>query len=215
MEHQLSTVAVRAIARAEMDQWGLTEAGWTFVIDPDPKRRLGQCRYREKEVALSLLRIQHDSAEDVVNTIRHEIAHAIHYERRGDELFERRWTGRKWVRKIAPHGREWKAIAREVGMTTEPKATTKTNISKNLGYKWNLVLVRNGEVECLSSGYHRAPSVDFSQRYIRGRKRETMGNIYFISGSQYEQFMLGTLCPTRITFYQKSGRPVNPLRIAA
>lgn len=207
---QFKPFEVKAIAFAEMDKWGLIGSGWKFKIDNNPKRRLGQCRYTSKEISVSLLRIMHDSKEAVINTLRHEIAHALHFERRGSELFERRWTGRKWSRKIPPHGREWKAIAREVGMTKEPKASSTSNISANISYKWRTVVIRNGYIEVTSGGYHRTPSVDFRKRYLKGRLHETLGNLYFACAKQIERFEQGRICPSNITFYQYGGRPANP-----
>lgn len=206
MEH-FKPSEIRAIARAEMDKWGLEH--WKFAFN-QRTTSLGLCDYRGQTIYLSTYRVAHDSKEDVINTLRHEIAHAVHYLRRGEKLFERRWTGSKWVRKIPPHGAEWKAIAREVGMTKAPSSRSKSNISDNIDYKWNLVLVVNGKVEPLPGGYQRRPSVDFSQRYMRGRKRESMGNIYFVPGNQFRRFERGDLCHTRMKYFQRAGVQVNP-----
>lgn len=206
MEH-FKPSEIRAIARAEMDQWGLGH--WKFAFNKRTTS-LGMCSFRDQTIYLSTYRVAHDSKEDVINTLRHEIAHAVHYLRRGEQLFERKFAGRRWVRKIPPHGAEWKAIAREVGMTKEPSSRSSSNIGDNIDYKWILVLVVNDQIERLRGGYQRRPSIDFRGRYIPGRKRESMGNIYFVPGGQFKRFANGVLCKTRMQFFQKAGVQVNP-----
>ena len=52
--------------------------GWAIVWDARAQRRLGQCRYREREIGLSkpnFTRVENRYLAD--NTLRHEIAHAI------------------------------------------------------------------------------------------------------------------------------------------
>ena len=62
------------IANEMLVKHNLTD--WKFVIDTNVKSRLGQCRYNEKEVAISeyILKLRH---EQIVDTIIHEIAHAL------------------------------------------------------------------------------------------------------------------------------------------
>lgn len=49
---------------------------WTLVIDGAPRRRLGQCRYMDRELGISLSHLlQHDD-RDVLDTLLHEVAHA-------------------------------------------------------------------------------------------------------------------------------------------
>ena len=67
------------LARHMMGQHGLLELGWKFRWD-GAKRRAGRCDYQNKAIQLS----RHyadlncaDRPEDVVDTILHEIAHAL------------------------------------------------------------------------------------------------------------------------------------------
>lgn len=50
--------------------------GWTFRFD-DTRRRFGCCRYDRKEITLSRHLVQLNGEREVLNTIRHEVAHAI------------------------------------------------------------------------------------------------------------------------------------------
>ncbi len=89
----------------------LRDLGWVFGFD-NAKRRLGACRYRPgtpptKRITLSRhyvrlngLACRDESGLQVIDdVIRHEIAHAIDYERRGR----------------SDHSSAWKAICRKVG----------------------------------------------------------------------------------------------------
>lgn len=55
--------------------------GWTAKIDAAPRRRLGQCRYTKKEIGFSLAYILNCSEDSVVETAKHEVAHALAYVR--------------------------------------------------------------------------------------------------------------------------------------
>ncbi|MEX2400980.1 MAG: SprT-like domain-containing protein [Rhodothermales bacterium] len=85
-----------------MDEFGrdhlgrsLQELGWRLQFD-GAKRRLGLCKWKRRGRIVRILSLsrhfarQHgwDVMEDVV---RHEIAHAIDYERRGKSLHDRTW----------------------------------------------------------------------------------------------------------------------------
>ena len=89
---------VRFHANTMLELHGLTERGWTFRFDKAPSR-FGLCSYRIKEISLSeqLTKINHQP--EVFNTILHEIAHALHFERHGE-------TG---------HGWRWVEIAQSIG----------------------------------------------------------------------------------------------------
>ncbi len=73
--------------------------GWKFAFDLAPARG-GICRYNEKLIALSVTYCLKASKEEIVNTILHEIAHAIAGPNHG-------------------HDEAWKAIARRIGCTAK------------------------------------------------------------------------------------------------
>jgi len=79
----------------QLARYSLT--GWTFGL-ADTKRRLGVCKHRSKRIEISKYYAIHNSEESVLDTLLHEIAHAV----AGPE---------------AGHGPIWKAVAARIGAT--------------------------------------------------------------------------------------------------
>ena len=75
------------------------KVGWQFAFDLAPARG-GLCRYAEKQIVLSVTYCLKASKEEIVDTILHEIAHAIVGPKHG-------------------HDATWKAAARRIGGTAE------------------------------------------------------------------------------------------------
>jgi predicted SprT family Zn-dependent metalloprotease len=71
--------------------------GWTFRL-ADTKRRLGVCKHRTKRIEISEYYATHNRDEAVLDTLLHEVAHAL--------------AGPK-----AGHGPVWKEIAIRIGAT--------------------------------------------------------------------------------------------------
>ncbi len=82
-------------ARSLMDSHGLKE--WNLRFD-ESIRSLGKCNYRDRIISLSRSHVLDGKEEDIIDTILHEIAHAI--------------AGPK-----ARHGPEWKKVAIQIGAT--------------------------------------------------------------------------------------------------
>jgi len=74
-----------------------TLTGWTFGL-VDTKRRLGVCKHRSKRIEISEYYALHNTEESVLDTLLHEIAHAL----AGPE---------------AGHGPVWKEVAARIGAT--------------------------------------------------------------------------------------------------
>ena len=91
---------VAAQARELMDRNGLQE--WSLRFG-NARKKLGECRTKEKLIVLSRAHAMEGAPADVTDTILHEIAHAL--------------AGPK-----AGHGPEWKAIARRLGATPASRA---------------------------------------------------------------------------------------------
>ena len=87
------------LAVSLMRQHGLIQKGWCFDFD-QAKRRFGCCNYTKKEITLSApMTLINDEAQ-VVDTILHEIAHALVGHGHG-------------------HDSVWKAKCREIGAKPE------------------------------------------------------------------------------------------------
>lgn len=66
--------SINSRARALLDQHGLSD--WIFLWS-SAKRRYGVCRYRAKEIAISIELARLNPIEKTIDTILHEIAHAL------------------------------------------------------------------------------------------------------------------------------------------
>lgn len=79
-------------------EYGL-EYGWNFGFDLAPARA-GVCRYKEKQITLSVTYCLKATKAEIRNTILHEIAHAIVGPNHG-------------------HNAVWKTVAKKIGCTAE------------------------------------------------------------------------------------------------
>jgi predicted SprT family Zn-dependent metalloprotease len=86
---------LEAIARQELKKHGLLD--WTFGLSK-AKRRLGVCKYRQKRIEIAEYYARNSPEATVIDTLRHEIAHAI-------------------AGPAAKHGPRWKAVAVRLGAT--------------------------------------------------------------------------------------------------
>lgn len=80
---------------------------WRVQFSPNMGRRLGTCNYAKQLIRLNYRLLAGGTEAEVMDTIYHEVAHAVARDRYGAA--------------IKPHGAEWKKIARELGAT--PRAT--------------------------------------------------------------------------------------------
>jgi predicted SprT family Zn-dependent metalloprotease len=93
---------VEEYARLVLDAFGLAE--WAFGWDK-ARRRLGRCSYRKKLITLSIHLAALNGCEEVMETIRHEVGHAV----------------------VGPghgHGPVWRAAARRIGAKPVRCSTT-------------------------------------------------------------------------------------------
>lgn len=88
---------------ALMAEHRLTEKGWTFSW-MNRRNTYGLCRYGTKRLQLSVLFVDHNDEEKVLEVCRHEVAHAL--------------AGHD-----AAHGPYWRAIAIELGVVN-PRSCT-------------------------------------------------------------------------------------------
>ena len=86
---------LEAVASREMTKNGLQ--GWTFGLG-NMKRLLGVCKYQKKRIEIAEYYARNSSPETVLDTLLHEIAHAI-------------------AGPAAGHGPAWKAVAARLGAT--------------------------------------------------------------------------------------------------
>ena len=145
------------LARTEMKKWELN--GWRVEINPRLKRSLGRCIYRTKTIDLAAEYVTMNNEAEVLDTIRHEIAHAK--------------AGGK-----AGHGPEWRMWCRLVGAKPQRLADPGVKAAK---HPWQLAAWINGELVRFN---HRAfRRTDMSGRFIRGRKEETYGKLIWVEAN--------------------------------
>lgn len=91
---------IKDLAEAALHEHGLDAKGWTFAWDR-AVRRAGQCHFGKKQISLSkpIFSKEHNR-EDALDTILHEVAHAI-------------------AGPGANHGPKWKRVAENLGARPE------------------------------------------------------------------------------------------------
>jgi predicted SprT family Zn-dependent metalloprotease len=109
---------VRNIVLTEMNNHGLSD--WNFRWLNDEVGRYGFCDVKMKTICLSRLMTKHDTDMDRVNnTILHEIAHALDYEKRG----------------FTKHDSHWRKIALSIGCNGQKFGSIK-GLKMDEIYKW-------------------------------------------------------------------------------
>ena len=129
----------RELGDAHTARESLKEYGWTFAFDK-AKRRIGHTKFQEKIISLSITLIRNGLSKDQVEeTLRHEIAHAIDYENRG----------------TSDHGAEWKSMARKCGANPERKESIPNEVVPD--YRWYR---RCPNCETIVGQYYSKPTSD-------------------------------------------------------
>lgn len=138
--------------------------GWSFGWDR-ARKRLGVCRVGEKRITLSKHFVNANVQDNWVmieDTVLHEVAHALAWERF-------RYVG---------HGVRWKLICREIGAI--PRATVPLDMIKPTDYKYALRLKTSGEIVARFYRYPAKTAKKLKYCYVRGRKAETEGQLEIV-----------------------------------
>lgn len=139
------------------------EQEWKFKWNRSMKF-LGRCNHTRKIIFLSYRWALACELEETIDTILHEIAHAL-------TPYDSCPTG---------HGPEWKKVAIKLG--AKPESYFKSSLTKRdlCPPKYELVDTTTGRV---IKTYFRKPNArTFAQlenMYVKGRKKETLGKLRF------------------------------------
>lgn len=74
--YKMNPQDVISIGNQLLADYGLFEKGWTFHLNSN-KRRLGVCRYNSKRIEISIFLCLFKTDKEVMDTLKHELAHAI------------------------------------------------------------------------------------------------------------------------------------------
>lgn len=149
----MDTIKAKSLAIRTMGRWGLLELGWKFEFN---KRRsaLGLCRPHRRTIYLSTYYLDKVSEVETMDTILHEIAHALEFVRHG----------------TSGHGPKWKAICVEVG------AKPLRLCSAKIHHPYPYVLKYEGEV--VKWFWKLPPDIFKRLPYMRAKNRpETQGKL--------------------------------------
>lgn len=193
---KMSDETIQAIAEAELDKHGLLAKGWSHhLIDEGPRNRMGYCSDSKRQIVSNAHYIRYGlNAEQIVDTIRHEIAHALD----GRTRYSR--TGRRMV-----HDAHWRMLARHVG--ANPRATgnmsgyeAPNSVVKN--HKWTMVLV-DKEYNMTEIRPVKRFLTRMADRYIKAMGKErTLGNLYLVLTSHWAAYQKGRLSVHSLQFWQ-------------
>lgn len=64
------------LLKTKLNEFGLIENGWSYGFD-NARRRCGLCAWREKRISLSIYYTALNRDELILDTVLHEIAHAL------------------------------------------------------------------------------------------------------------------------------------------
>jgi len=149
---------IKEFALQTMKEWDLIEKNWKFVWDTRAVRRYGQCRYGSKEIGITKKLADINTTEETKDVVLHEIAHAL--------------AGRE-------HGHDyvWKSWCRKVGARPQRcyKAERNGGTVKTLKGKYILVNKSTGQI--YKTYYRRPKRMDWSTRWIGGKKSKTLGQL--------------------------------------
>lgn len=167
---QMTDIAHDLMSGNNLMNRDLLAEGWTFEFSTR-KAALGDCSYRKKVIRLSSVFLNARTKEEQINTITHEMAHAIactDFSERG-------------------HGPVWKRIHRQLGGDAQ-RCSTVSNPdvieSKYVVFFEN----ENGELEVIEKTDRRTRKfqpMNIKYLYMKGRKAETQGKIRIVSTATF------------------------------
>ena len=161
----MKLINAKKMALEEMSKW--LDSSWSFAWNRR-KSAFGACHYKKKEIQLSKILTESQPIAEVLDTIRHEIAHALSGPGTG-------------------HGYIWKENCRKVGANPVRAAKRIKATREDLGARW-VVICPEGKIH---KTYLRNPNRntfdEIKKWYVKGRKSETLGKLNLITYTEYKR----------------------------
>ncbi len=108
----MNIAETKKVVHQLLQEHNLFDQGWRFKLSRG-KHRIGSCHYQDQTIRISHSHIVMGTNAEVMDTIKHEVAHALVGPGKG-------------------HGPEWKTTAWRIGAS--PRAST--HLSYNVPYKY-------------------------------------------------------------------------------
>lgn len=162
-EYQKYLIAL--LAKKLLDRHGLAADGWTFRWNTS-KRKFGLCRYNKKTIELSSILSEHQTQDQIYDTLIHEVAHAL-------------TPGNG-------HGALWKKMAEKLGikpsrlgsMTDESREKMKEHAPWAMMFRGKIIKT-----------YYRKPTRTIKKLpklYLKSCPEESIGKLEIVPNPQYK-----------------------------
>lgn len=140
----------------------LAAQGWTVRGNNRLTRAIGRCNYKNKEIEISTKLAECLEKDEWENVVNHEIAHAL----------------------TPHHGHDatWMRMAVKLG--ANPTASMKLKNAKPASPKYAMVYFHEGVMSTVRFCNRR---VSLANKYIPGKKAQTLNNLKLISYSEWER----------------------------
>ena len=154
-----------SLLSSQLEEHGLAQLGWTGGLD-SAVRRFGVCSSGDKRITLSRHLASINSDEETLDTILHEIAHALAWVEHGENC---------------GHDERWKAIAGRIG--ARPERTVDVEEVSSVAGAFYLI---HSETREIFRTFHKQPrEFDRSGTWIRGRRAETEGKLVVVTAREF------------------------------
>ncbi len=154
-------------------------SGWSLHLD-NAYKRAGACIPGKKRIQLSRHHIKLNTKDIIMDTLLHEIAHAIAWERH----------------ESIRHGAIWQSIAKALGAT--PKATSQFEYPQA---PW-IFVYRNPEKKQFKKLGQRFRKSKNVKNFVVIGKPESLGHVGYISRKEYEAWQNEQLLFEQVVFIQ-------------
>ena len=154
-------------------EWHTILASYDFILKLDKTKYYGWCDWAIKQIQINQHKLDYQDEPEVIDTILHEMAHAIHAKYDG----------------FSDHSPRWRHFAKSIG--ANPRATGKPcKAPKDYRFVW---VLWDGEIKKSYSAKTRKPrnvpvNVRMPSMFWNGEKERTLGKLKLITWSEWVDF---------------------------